>query len=126
MSHQLLHHRFTIDVDASGDFTETTSRSYNGYIVKVDYSDGDLADGIDLTITAGGGLGTTAILTDAAANDDKIYYPVVQSHDLDDGSEIAESTISVWQRIHVSGTITCLVANGGVSKSGSAVVWVEE
>lgn len=122
----ILHHRFDIAVDASGDFTETTTRSFNGYIVKVGYSDGDLADGIDLTITASGeGLTATEILTDAAANDDKVYYPLVVSHDNTSGAALATAA-NIWQRIHVSGTITCLVANGGVSKSGVAVVWVEE
>ncbi len=125
MSHQILHHRFDLDVDASGDFTETTTRSYNGYIVKVEYADGDLADGTDLTITAlGDSLASIPILADGAADDDTVYYPVQVSHDRATGAELATAA-NIWQRIHISGTITCVVANGGVSTSGTAVVWIE-
>ncbi len=122
----LLHHRFNIDVDSSGDFTATSTRSYNGYIVKVEYSDGDLADGIDLTISSSGdSLASVPILIDGAANDDKMYYPVQVSHDRTSGADLSTAA-NIWQRIHISGTITCLVANGGTSTSGVAVVWIEE
>ena len=126
MSHQILDHTFAIATDANGDFTATTPRSYNGYIVKVEYSDGDLADGIDLTITAAGNsLATIPILADGAANDDKVYYPVQVSSDRATGADLATAA-NIWQRIHVSGKITCLVANGGATNTGACVVWIEQ
>lgn len=126
MSHTLLHHRFDLDVSAGGAFTETTTRSYNGYIVKVEYEDGTLDSGVDLTITASGdSLATIPILADGDADDDDVYYPVQVSHDRATGTALTTAA-NIWQRIHISGKITCVVANGGTSTSGTAVVWIEE
>lgn len=121
--------RFDITTDGDGDFTETSTESVNGYVEKVEYVDGDLADGTDLTITATDQAGANTILAEGDADNDAVFYPRAAAHDttgttIDEGDDTA--SFSHWVPIHVSGKITVTVANGGDTKSGTAIVWIRE
>lgn len=120
---------FNITTDGSGDYTATANRPCNGYLVKVEALDTDLSAGADLTVTASGDANSIDVLTEGDFDSDVNYYPRAKACDtsaatIDEGDDT--STFAHWVRLHVSGLITVTIANGGDTKTGKVIVWIEE
>jgi hypothetical protein len=107
--------------DASGDATITAPRPVLGFLYAVRWIDGDLADGVDATITvtaatADGGAATT-LLTLTDANDDAWYYV----RELEDDN--AGAALTTYTYPFINGTVQNVIASGGATKTGGAIVY---
>lgn len=119
MTNQLKSMKLTGTTDASGDLTVTATRALFGWLIAVQWIDGDLADGVDATLKAvntPSGVDTT-LLTLTDANDDAWYYPTVVEHD----AAGAAQTTRTFQIIE--GTLQLTVADGGDKKTGGCIVY---
>ena len=114
----------------AGDVTITSAGHY-GYLYAVQWIDGDLADGVDAvlsttaTTTPGGVAHTLLTLTDA--NVDLWYYPRMVVHD-NAGAEVTyDATNQLYGPMAVvTGTLSLVIASGGDTKTGGAIVFIQE
>ena len=116
--------------DGSGDAVVTSGRSYNGFLTAVEWVDGDLADGNTAVLTVTGSPSGVAqtLHTQVAGegNADAWYYPRVQVHDLSAVALTINSTQPYPGYPVVNGRLTLTIASGGASKTGGAIVYVQE
>ena len=119
MTNQLKSMRLWGTTDANGDLVVTAPRSLFGWLIAVQWIDGDLADGVDAVLSAtrtpSGVDATLLTLTDA--NADAWYYPTVVEHD----AAGAAQTTRTFQIIE--GTLQLTVSSGGVTKTGGCIVY---
>jgi hypothetical protein len=107
--------RFDILTNAGGSFVGTLKVEQPALLVAMQWMDGDLADGVDATMThtqfaPGNAVTTLFTLTDA--NNDAPFYPRVVEHDTA-GAALATRTMALCH-----GTLTLTVAAGGNAKAG--------
>lgn len=114
--------RLNVTTDGSGDGSATATRAVFGYLVAVDWIDGDLTDGVDavLSVTNTPSGVDHTLLTLTNANSDAIYYP----RRVVDTTAGATAT-SVYDRFIIDGTLKLVVASGGSAKTGGCVVYYE-
>jgi hypothetical protein len=90
-----------------------------GLVYAVQLIDGDLVDGVDVTITAEEGDLSIPILTKADFNTDQMVYPRVLEALNTDGTALTTHTIPLCV-----GQPKVVIAQGGESKSGSVVLYI--
>jgi hypothetical protein len=116
--------------NASGAAT-ITGQSIAGLLQVVEWVDGDLADGVDasLTFVNRGSAPDLTGFTFTDANDDKRYYPRVRVHDTT-GADVGFSDGSLFNYFYtvefVSGTPTLSITSGGNAKTGGCILYIEE
>jgi hypothetical protein len=106
--------------DASGDVTVTASRPVYGLLYAVDWEDGDLADGVDGTITVTNtdtGVDVT-VLTLTDANDDARHY--VRTLEADNTA----AALTTYTYPLINGDLKLVIASGGNAKTGGAIVHI--
>ncbi len=108
--------------DSTGALMITATLPVEGLIHAVEWIDGDLADGVDatLSIDRDDDASDVTLLTLTDANTDKVYYPLVLA-----SSSAGADLTAIYQRMFVNGRLKLVVANGGDSKSGGCIVYFE-
>lgn len=118
----------TATTDESGDATTTTTRVFNGVLVAVQWIDGDLADGVDATFSVtstDAGVDYT-ILTLTNADNDAMYYPRAQVQDLAGAGITYDGTNETHGvKVPIVGKVKMVIASGGDTKTGGAVLFIE-
>lgn len=110
-----------ITTDASGDATVTSATPVMGRVVAVEWTDGDLADGVDAVLySIGSGRPDQTLLTLTNANDDDIYYPRVIAASPTGGDVTGEYVSPI-----ATGYLRVVVSSGGATKSGAMRVYIE-
>lgn len=108
-----------INVTTAADGTATAyGPAVTGVVYAIQLVDGDLADGVDVTITSENENISIPILVHADFNTDLIKYPrVVQSLDTD-GSALTSHALPL-----IYGRTKVVIAAGGNAKSGSVIIY---
>ena len=112
--------------DASGDLTVNAAARISGFLERVDWIDGDLADGNDAVISVQGtpnGVAQT-LMTLTNANADAVYYPRTLMQG-DTGADLTGSAGGDRTRYLVIGVPRLVVAAGGNAKSGGCILYYE-
>jgi len=92
-----------------------------GALYAVQLEDGDLADGVDITLTAENGQGSIPLLAQLNFNTDQMQYPRVLQTLNTDGTALATHCEPV-----VFGRLKLVVAQGGAVKTGSVTCFIRE
>lgn len=119
MSNQLKSLRLTGTTDTSGDLTLTAESPLLGWLVGVEWKDGDLADGVDAVLSVANRPSEVdqTLLTLSNANDDAMYYPRTAEHD-ETGAARGTYTLMI-----IEGTLKLVIAAGGNAKTGGCIVY---
>lgn len=112
--------------DASGDASITLIGSAFGRIVGIAYDAGDLATGVDITLSDADTGATIFSLTDAGTSDRFIRPTAVVTTNAGVAVTAATTANDVNRDIYVAGGLKLLVAQGGNAKSGALAVIVQE
>lgn len=111
---------------AGGTVTVTAERAVYGYLDRVTWKVGDLAVGVDavlsITNTPVGVDETLLTLTNADAN--AVYYPRALVHDAA-GAALTGTAGGDRVRPLICGTLSLAISSGGATKTGGAIVYVE-
>lgn len=113
----------TAAVDGAGDGTFYVPVTY-GAIMMIQYVKTDYADGVDFTIT----VDSTgeALWAELNVNAAKIVYPRADVQDLVGADALYAATFNRVEPVYmVNDRVKIVVANGGVSKTGSFTVVVK-
>jgi hypothetical protein len=100
---------------SAGTVTVTSETDVIGYINRITWLDGTLADGVDavLTLIANPNMGVDETLfTITNGNDDAVYYP-------GDG-------VSTWPYQLIAGKLSLAITSGGSVLTGGMVVYIDE
>ena len=111
--------RLAITTDTGGAATVLSDDQYIGFLYAVQLIDGDLADGVDIVLTAEQGELSIPLLTKADWNTDQMAYPRVLEALNTDGTALTTHTEPI-----VIGKIKAVIAQGGDSKSGAVIAYV--
>jgi hypothetical protein len=119
MSNQLKSVRLEGTTDGDGDVTVTAEYSILGWLVAVEWIDGDLADGVDavLSATVRPSAVDQTLLTLTDANSDAMYYPRTLEHD-NTGAALTTYTLAI-----IEGTLQLVISSGGATKTGGCIVY---
>ena len=115
-----------ITTDANGDSTDTSEQAILGHLDAVDVVDGDLADNFDLTLAYVNSQGVTkTLLTLTNLSADATHYPrhVVSG---ETGTALTGTAGGDRTKPLVAGKVTVTTADGGVTKSGAVILYVDE
>ena len=122
---KLDHVKLTGTTASDGSLTVTDSTVRNGTLKRVEWIDGDLADGVGFALSVTGtpsGVDQT-LLTVTNANNDANYYP----HEPADDNAGADVTFDGTNEIYVKpvfwGNLKLVVSSGGDTKTGGCVVY---
>jgi hypothetical protein len=105
--------------DGSGNATVQGSESALGLLYAVQLIDGDLADGVDITLTCEQGDLSIPLLTMADFNTDRMVYPRVAEASNVDGSALTTTAMPVF-----NGYPKAVISQGGAAKSGGCILYV--
>jgi hypothetical protein len=92
-----------------------------GALYAVQLVDGDLADGVDITLTAEHADLSIPLLVAADWNTDKMVYPRVLQNLNTDGTALTTHTMPL-----VYGRPKVVIAQGGSVKTGAVILYVQE
>jgi hypothetical protein len=92
-----------------------------GRLYAVQCIDGDLADGVDLTLTAEHGELSIPLLIKADWNSDQMIYPRVPCAAIADGSALTWYDLPL-----VNGKPKAVLAQGGDTKTGAIVLYIQD
>lgn len=112
--------KIDITTDTAGACT-AYGDSVVGAVYAVQLVDGDLADGVDITLTAENENLSMPILVKADFNADQMVYPRVLQALNTDGTALSTHCEPL-----VYGRLKVVIAQGGSVKSGSVIVFVRE
>lgn len=119
--------QLTGTTDESGDLTVNGDLPVMGVLYAVEWIDGSFDDGVDAVITVqntpSGVAQTLLTLTDA--NDDKWYFPRVAVHSNAGADLTYDGTYVIPTMSIVVGTPRMVVAQGGDTKTGGCVLWIQ-
>lgn len=105
--------------DSSGAATVTSEEAVIGRVHAVQLVDGDLADGVDITLTAEEGDLSIPIYSKTDWNTDQMVYPrAVQALNTDG------SALTTHDLVLAVGQIKAVIAQGGDTKSGRVKVYL--
>jgi hypothetical protein len=116
--------RLNVTTDASGDATTNDTLSIFGQLYAVETIDGDLADGVDLTLSVQSTESGTALtlLTLTDFNTDAMYYPRHLVHG-ETGTALTGTSGGDRALPVINGTLRAVVAQGGNAKTGGVIVY---
>ena len=113
----------------SGGATITSTETVKGFLYKVKWVDGDLADAVTAVLsvveTPEGVDETLLTLSNPDANADKNYYPRDVVHKAD-GSALTGTAGGDRIKPLVVGKLKLVIASGGSAKTGGAHVYILE
>lgn len=115
--------------DATGDSTVIATRSVLGLLQEVVWIDGDLADGVDGTLSVTvrpNAAPDLTLLTLTDANSDAVYRPREAVHGNTGTALTYNSTEGVTDMPVIDGTLQLVIAQGGNAKTGGALVYVKK
>ena len=114
--------------DGSGDATAYSEASYNGELVAVQWIDGDFADGVDgtLSVTSTDSGVDYTLLTLTDANNDAFYLTRGATSGATGAASLyAAAGTAVNDKMPVVGKLKLVIAQGGATKTGGVVVFLE-
>lgn len=111
--------RIDLACDTAGAATTQLTDTYIGMLYAVQLIDGDLADGVDLTLTCEQGDLSIPLLTQANFNTDQMVYPRVAQALNTDGTALTSHAMPM-----VSGQPKAVLAQGGESKTGAVILYI--
>ncbi len=113
--------------DASGNLTVTSGNKITGLLHAVSWIDGTFADGVDAVISddRDGDETDVTLLTLTNANDDAMYYPQTPAQDNAMSDVTFDGTNEIYTHQIVNGKLKMVVSDGGESKVGGCVVYIE-
>jgi hypothetical protein len=112
--------RIDLTTDGAGAATGLGDSAV-GFLYAVQLIDGNFDDGVDLTLTAEHSDLSIPLLVAADWNTDKMVYPRVLQNLNTDGTNLTTHTLPL-----VYGRIKAVIAQGGATKSGSVVAYIQE
>lgn len=114
--------RIKIPVTTATDGSATAyGPAVNGTVYAIQLEDGDLADGVDVTVTAENAEGSIPLLAQLNFNTDQMQYPRVLQTLNTDGTALATHCEPV-----AFGRLKVVIASGGAVKSGSVSIYLRE
>lgn len=113
--------RIDVTTDASGDGSTTASVGVLGTLYAIQLSDGDFADGVDITVTSQQGELAFPLFVKADFNTDQVIYPRVLQALNTDGTALTTHCQPI-----IVGAPKVVVAQGGNVKSGSFIFYIQE
>jgi hypothetical protein len=111
----------TTDSSGAGSATADITNPVFGVVYAVQLVDGDLADGVDVTVTMEEGDLSIPVLVKADFNTDQMVYPRVAEALNTDGSALTAYTMPL-----AVGQAKAVIAQGGDVKSGAVIIYVIE
>jgi len=99
------------------------ARTVLGRLYAVKWDIGTFASGVDFTLYAVGGVDDTTLLTVANANADAIYFPRAIVHAMADGAALTGTSGGDRDLPLVDGYFKLVVASGGDTKMGGAIIY---
>ena len=112
--------KIDVTTDGSGDCTAYGS-SCQGLVYAVQLVDGDLADGVDVTLTVENENYSQPVLVQADFNSDQLVYPRVLEAGNTDGAALSTYCMPI-----VYGQPKVVIAQGGDTKTGAVILYVME
>ncbi len=112
--------KISLTTNAGGAATTQTTAKYFGKLFAVQLVDGDLADGVDITLTCETPDFSIPLLTKADFNADSIYYPRVLENLNTDGT-----ALTTHEKPLVAGQLKAVLAAGGDTKTGAVICFIE-
>ena len=113
----------------SGGATITSTETVKGFLYKVKWVDGDLADAVTAVLsvveTPEGVDETLLTLSNPDANADKNYYPRDVVHSLA-GAALTGTAGGDREMLLVVGKLKLVIASGGTTKTGGCHVYILE
>lgn len=122
---RLDHVKLTGTTAADGSLTVQHTIPIHGTLERVEWIDGDLADGVDAVLSVTGtpsGVDHT-LLTLTDANSDANYYPRVIAHDNATAAVTFDGTNELYTRDVFWGLLKLVISSGGNAKTGGCVVY---
>lgn len=118
---------FPITVSAGGAFDNTTTRQGGvlGKLYAIEYRPGTLDTGADVTVTCESDTSRGLLVLTNAGTSNVIKYPRDLAHAVADGAALTGTSGGDRVLPLLTGWIKIVVAQGGVSLSGSVVVYYE-
>lgn len=112
--------------DASGDVTVGDIGTVYGRLVAVGYKPGDLATGVDLTVTDKQTGASIIVLTNAGTAARWFRPTAVITDNVGAAVTAAATATGVDRDIYVAGTLRLLVAGAGATKTGELFLIFDE
>jgi hypothetical protein len=114
--------RINLTTDASGDVTAYSDGvPGGGFLYAVQLIDGNLADGVDITLTAEHADLSIPLYVKADFNTDQIVYPRVLQALNTDGTALTTHTMPL-----IVGRVKAVVAQGGNVTTGAIVLYIAD
>jgi hypothetical protein len=115
-----------VTVNGSGDGS-ATSPAVIGKLFAIEYQPGTLATGSTVTITSENGGYTKPLVTQAnAGTAARMWYPRDLVHAVADGAALTGTSGGDRERPLLAGPVKVLIASGGASTSGKAIIYYED
>jgi hypothetical protein len=111
--------------DGSGDATVFGSGSALGNVVAVDYLPGTTETGATFTLTAEGNVTTTILVKANAGTSNVRFYPRIVVNGNTDGAALTGTAGGDRTPILAAGRLKAVIASGGATKAGSAIVYID-
>lgn len=119
-------YRIGVVTDASGDSTDYTECPVFGRLIMVHINDGDLVDNWDMTFSYTNSVGDTiTLLTLTNKSADTTVYPREQVHGNTGTGLTLDGTRLMVEPPIVAGAVKVVTSDGGVTKSGSILLYIE-
>lgn len=112
--------------DAAGAATAYSTKAVNGRVLAVDYLPGTTDTGATFTLTAEGSFSNTILTKTTMGTSNVRFYPRVLAHKSEDGSALTGTAGGDRVAPIVTGLLKVVIASGGNTLSGSAVVYLDE
>jgi hypothetical protein len=115
---------FTWTTDASGDASVFGSASVLGEVIAVDYLPGTTDTGATFTLTSVGSVTTTILAKTTAGTSNVRFYPRIVVNGNTDGAALTGTAGGDRTPILAAGRLQVVIASGGNTLSGSAIVYI--
>jgi hypothetical protein len=109
----------TTDSSGAGSAVADITNPVFGVVYAVQLIDGDLADGVDVTVTMEEGDLSIPVLVKADWNTDQVVYPRVLEALNTDGTALTSHCMPL-----ACGQAKAVIAQGGDVKSGSVILYI--
>jgi hypothetical protein len=113
--------------DSLGDLSVTADVKIEGLLHAVEWIDGALVDGVDAVISCvrDDNASDITLLELTNANADAWYYPQTPAQDNAGADVTYDGTNEIYTRQVVNGKLKMVVSDGGDTKAGGCIVYLE-